>query len=364
MNSAAQPPADKPLPRPVSPRGSSLAGKAYWAMVQRLVLTAAGIDVGYIALFFWLGSIPLALVNLGSIALYLCSYALIQRRKNAWGLTLIWLEVAAHTALGSLLLGWDSGFHYYLLLFVPAIVVANAGRYAAPFVVALLVYYLGLQAICARVGPLDPLAGNGLQIVNWIHICIAFALSAALAGHYRRTILIAEGRLLKQATLDGLTGLFNRSHFQTQARHALAACERAREPVALVLCDVDHFKQVNDTHGHAVGDQVLQAVAQIMSRNLRSGDLLARWGGEEFLAMMPRTSPAAALEAAERIRQAVEAFTLELSEGQPGVRVTLSFGVSSVRGPDDLQAATARADQALYASKNGGRNRVTLADNL
>ena len=362
MNSAAQPSADLAWSSPATPRGSSLAGKAYWAMVRRLVLTAACIDVGYIALFVWLGSWPLTLVNVGSIALYLAAYALIRHRKNAWGLTLIWLEVAAHTALGSLLIGWESGFHYYLLLFVPAIVVANAGRYAVPFVVALLAYYLGLWALCNHLGTLAPLAGKGQQIVNWIHICIAFALSAALAGHYRRTIVIAENKLLKMATLDGLTGLYNRSHFQSQARHALAVCERTQEPVALLLCDIDHFKHVNDTHGHAVGDQVLQATAKIMTQNMRAGDLLARWGGEEFLALLPRTSPTAALEAAERIREAVEAFTLSVSDTNTQVRVTISFGVSSVRCLDDLQAATARADQALYASKDNGRNRVTLAE--
>eukprot|EP01030_Chromulinospumella_sphaerica_P009380 gene9380-9191_t len=250
-------------PRPVAPRGSSLAGKAFWAMVQRVALTAACIDLGYIGLFLWLGSVPLALVNLGSIALYLGAYALIQRRRNGPGLVLIWAEVIGHSALGSLLIGWDSGFHYYLLLFIPAIVIANAGRYAVPIVVALLAYYVGLRALCDHLGPLDPLPGQGMQIVNWIHICIAFALSASVAAFYRRTILIAEGRLLKQ-------------------------------------------------------------------------------------------------EVAERIRQAVEATTLELGEGNAPLQVTLSFGVTHVQGTQDLKAATARADRGLYASKRAGRNCVSV----
>ena len=183
---------------------------------------------------------------------------------------------------------------------------------------------------------------------------------AALAAFYRRTILFAERRLLRLATLDGLTGLFNRSHFQEQASTALDKCARQGSPVALWLCDVDHFKQVNDTHGHAVGDQVLQAVAQIMSRNLREGDLLARWGGEEFLALMPHSTAGAAQEVAERIRQAVEATTLELGEGNAPLQVTLSFGVTHVQGTQDLKAATARADRALYASKRAGRNCVSV----
>ncbi|BEU94664.1 GGDEF domain-containing protein [Acidovorax sp. DW039] len=352
------------LPSPSTPpRGSSLAGKAYWAMVQRVALTAACIDLGYIGLFLWLGSRPLALVNLASIALYLGAYALIQRRRNVAALLLIWTEVISHSALGSLLIGWDSGFHYYLLLFIPAIVIANAGRYAAPIVLALLSYYMGLRVLCDYTGPLDPLPGNGMQLVNWIHICIAFALSAALAAYYRRTILIAERRLLKLATLDGLTGLFNRSHFQEQASATLEKCARQGAPVALWLCDVDHFKRVNDTHGHAVGDKVLQAVARTMAGHLREDDLLARWGGEEFLALLPYTDTATARQVAERIRQAVQDSSLDLgdlSEGEQPLRVTLSFGVTLVQDAQDLKAATARADQALYASKRAGRNCVSV----
>ncbi|WP_422844886.1 GGDEF domain-containing protein [Acidovorax sp. M2(2025)] len=357
------PPSVLPSPPPPPQRGSSLAGKAYWAMVQRVALTAACIDLGYIALFLWLGSWPLALVNLASIALYLGAYALIQRRRNALALVLIWTEVIGHSALGSLLIGWDSGFHYYLLLFIPAIVIANAGRYAAPIVLALLAYYIGLRLLCDSTGPLDPLPGRGMQLVNWIHICIAFALSAALAAFYRRTILIAERRLLKLATLDGLTGLYNRSHFQEQASAALARCAELGAPAALWLCDVDHFKQVNDTHGHAVGDKVLQAVARTLGAHLREGDLLARWGGEEFLALLPQTDADTAQQVAERVRRAVQDSSVPL-EGSgrepPALRVTLSFGVTPVRDAQDLKAATARADRALYASKRAGRNCVSV----
>lgn len=188
---------------PMEPqRGSSLVGKAYWVTLQRVTLIAAAIDVGYILLFMGLGSRPLAIVNFLSIAMYLGAYRLIQKRYNAAALVLIWVEVLGHAALGSLLIGWDSGFHYYLLLFIPAIVVANTRGYAAPMVLALLAYYLGLQALCSHWGPLDPLPVRSVQIVNWMHICLVFAMSAALAAVYRRTILIAGSRLRKQATQD------------------------------------------------------------------------------------------------------------------------------------------------------------------
>jgi len=356
-------PAGRPCPRAMTPsnaprpplepqRGSSLAGKAYWAMVQRVALTAAAIDAGYILLFLWLGSMPLAAVNVLSIAMYLGAYRLIQKRYNTAALALIWLEVIGHSALGSLLIGWESGFHYYLLMFIPAIVIANTRGYAAPMVLALLAHYLGLHMLSDAVGPLDPLPAQSVKIVNWVHICVVFAMSAALSAFYRRTILIAEARLRKQATRDPLTGLANRSHFDAQATEALERSQRSGVPVTLLLCDVDHFKRVNDQYGHAVGDQVLVAMGQVLADNLREGDVLARWGGEEFLALMP-ASPLDAARAA--VAQA------PLSVGPAPITLTLSFGVAQVHGPDDLQAAIARADQALYAAKHAGRNRVQLA---
>ncbi len=148
-------PIQRIAPPPLEPqRGSSLAGKAYWAMVHRVALTAATIDAGYILLFLWLGSMPLAAINVLSIAMYLGAYRLIQKRFNTAALALIWLEVIGHSALGSLLIGWESGFHYYLLMFIPAIVIANTRGYAKPMVLALLAYYLGLHMLSDAVGPL------------------------------------------------------------------------------------------------------------------------------------------------------------------------------------------------------------------
>mgnify|MGYP002349657545 FL=1 len=328
-------------------------------MVQQVAVMAAAIDVGYVLLFWWLGSVPLALVNVVSIAMYVGAYQLVKMRHNTAAITLIWLEVMLHAALGSLLIGWDSGFHYYLLLFIPTIVVANTRGYAVPLVMLLLAYYLGLRAVCEGLGPLTPLSPISLKWVNVLHVALVFGMLSALAAFYRRTVLIAEDRLRKQATLDPLTGLNNRRHFETLATHVLARSQRDGTPVALLLCDVDHFKRVNDEHGHAVGDEVLIAMSRLLGHNLRDGDVLARWGGEEFLALMPACPLDNACAVAERIRAAVHATPVDV--GTASLTITLSFGVAQVHGAADLQAAIARADKALYEAKNGGRNRVSVA---
>ena len=223
----------------------------------------------------------------------------------------------------------------------------------------LLAYYLGLRAVCEGLGPLTPLSPISLKWVNALHVALVFGMLSALAAFYRRTVLIAEDRLRKQATLDPLTGLNNRRHFETLATHVLARSQRDGTPVALLLCDVDHFKRVNDEHGHAVGDEVLIAMSRLLGHNLRDGDVLARWGGEEFLALMPACPLDNACAVAERIRAAVHATPVDV--GTASLTITLSFGVAQVHGAADLQAAIARADKALYEAKNGGRNRVSVA---
>ena len=139
-------------------------------------------------------------------------------------------------------------------------------------------------------------------------------------------------------------------------------CERTQEPVVLLPCDIDHFKHVNDTHGHAVGDQVLQATAKIMTQNMRAATCW-RAGGEEFLALLPRTSPTAALERPSASARPMEAFTLSVSDTNTQVRVTISFGVSSVRRLDDLSSRhRPRRSGAGTPAKTTGANRVTLAE--
>ena len=190
---------------------------------------------------------------------------------------------------------------------------------------------------------------------------------AEVEGHSARVVICTDQseamryqeELQRVAHYDPLTGLANRSHFEALSTNALARSQRDGAPVTLLLCDVDLFKRINDQYGHAVGDEVLVAMAKVLAANLREGDVLARWGGEEFLALMPASPLDAACATAERIRTAIEQTPLDV--GQAPIALTMSFGVAQVHSAEDLQAAIARADKALYQSKNAGRNRVSVA---
>lgn len=174
-----------------------------------------------------------------------------------------------------------------------------------------------------------------------------------------REELVTELRSASQTDL--LTGLYNRRGFEAVAE-ALLGKDRAR-PVAVVLFDLDHFKKINDQHGHDVGDDVLRQVAAIAKRNFRGVDLLVRHGGEEFLALLPDTSKDEAASVAERVRRAVQDARIPLPDGGV-VDVTASFGCAartySAHG-DHFEDLIKKADMALYAAKASGRNYVATS---
>jgi diguanylate cyclase (GGDEF)-like protein len=166
----------------------------------------------------------------------------------------------------------------------------------------------------------------------------------------------AQRRLEDMATRDPLTRLSNRRHFWAQAEQR-AAQGPGGEPMVLLLVDVDHFKSINDMHGHAVGDEVLVGVAECLRACCRDHDVVARWGGEEFLLLLTRTDLAGGLVVAERIRGSIASQRLAAS--QPELSVTVSLGATQAQEGEALNAGIARADTALYRSKKAGRDRVT-----
>ena len=166
--------------------------------------------------------------------------------------------------------------------------------------------------------------------------------------------------LERQAMIDPLTGVNNRRTLNALAAQALTLAQRHGRPLALLLIDADHFKQINDGYGHSVGDQALQLLTATLRRTLRNEDLFGRLGGEEFVAVLPESDIAAALVSAERARQAVEASALQLPDG--GVLpLRVSIGVAGLQPGDDFASLLRRADAAMYVAKEAGRNCVRAA---
>jgi diguanylate cyclase (GGDEF)-like protein/PAS domain S-box-containing protein len=168
--------------------------------------------------------------------------------------------------------------------------------------------------------------------------------------------------IYRLARTDSLTGLWNRGYFMDMAQRELARVRRERQPASIIMVDADHFKRVNDTHGHQVGDEALRCLARVLSDSVREADLPARLGGEEFVVLLPGAERAAATAVAERIRSTIRETCLRCPSGDCFC-LTVSLGVAiSPCAQDSLEHLIRRADAALYAAKNAGRNRVELCE--
>jgi diguanylate cyclase (GGDEF)-like protein len=181
-------------------------------------------------------------------------------------------------------------------------------------------------------------------------------LTAAVVTRLQRTAEVS-----REARQDPLTGLPNRAAFREACERARALAQRKREPLSLGILDLDRFKSVNDRHGHATGDEVLRRAATIISRSLRTSDLLARWGGEEFVALLPNAGQRGAVQCLER---ALQALRQERFRGADGTEFSVTFSAGVVQYPEGatMEEAVSTADRLLYLAKVAGRNRVLGAD--
>lgn len=157
----------------------------------------------------------------------------------------------------------------------------------------------------------------------------------------------------RQARIDYLTGIYNRMMFNELLEAEMQRARRYASDLSLIMFDLDHFKKINDTYGHAIGDHVLKEVARLVSENLRAHDIFARWGGEEFMVLAPKCDQNQVAVLAEKLRSLCAAHDFG-----NGLGITVSFGVTRFQADDTLESFTARADDSLYRAKEGGRNRV------
>lgn len=211
--------------------------------------------------------------------------------------------------------------------------------------------------IVLPLAPLDRFEVIGTLVFVLLAVAISTLLGRVLESSNRRAFAL-ERELHRDARTDALTGLANRRAMEEHGPLELKRAQRTATPVSVILCDIDHFKHINDRHGHETGDKVLRTTAEVLRAALRETDALGRWGGEEFIAVLSDTDTRAASEVAERMRQAVGSTAFA---GVP-TGATISAGVSTVH---EVQSATTaweslikEADLRLYQAKKEGRNRV------
>ncbi|MEP0339411.1 MAG: diguanylate cyclase [Alphaproteobacteria bacterium] len=178
-----------------------------------------------------------------------------------------------------------------------------------------------------------------------------------------RDLKAANAELTRLATTDFLTGVWNRRRFMELGEAEVARVRRSGRSFGMAMMDVDHFKSVNDTHGHDAGDNVLRALAEACVDRLRNVDIVGRMGGEEFALILPETDPQGAMLTVERLREYLSELAIPIDSGT--LTVTVSIGVTTVRDPSDtIEGALKRADEALYKAKGSGRNKTVAYENM
>ena len=185
---------------------------------------------------------------------------------------------------------------------------------------------------------------------------ITFGAVISLVINLHNALREKERELRELASTDSLTGLLNRRTLMELLRIEVSRARRKGTPLSIAVVDLDDFKHINDTYGHVVGDKALIELTKVMRRNLRATDLIGRFGGEEFIIVMPETDLKTALKVMERIRRAVEETFFE-----PVGSISVSVGVAELKGDEEIESFIRRADEALYRAKREGKNRVVFA---
>lgn len=264
----------------------------------------------------------------------------------------------AHVALR---FGSGINFHFKLLAIAPLIAVSGRLNLRTKWILIVLftawMIWLDHRVTMTPNSPLiNPMTAAFMRALNF---GIPTLTMAALVLRYFQLVTQQQAMLNEHATTDPLTGLMNRRRLREVWALAEAEGRRGSYPLTLVLCDVDRFKSINDTYGHEVGDEILRKLGQILRREVRLTDSVCRWGGEEFLLLLPHSDSVQTMATANRIRENIAGTALKI--GSHDLTITITMGVATFKDNEKFEAAVHRADVALYAGKAAGRNRVIAA---
>ena len=319
------------------------------ARFERAEAHGAGVGVVCLLSSWWYGSAQLVLFAIGGVTLVAARLLFGRTQRPELAAALVFLALELNLAVTVALSG---GAHSALLPLLAVPVFSQAVCLRRPVFLVGLGVAAGLAVIAVVAAPLLPAVRTAPPVLD----LLGFLALLATLGVAGTALVTSEMSARDEAVVDPMTGLFNRltlsGRFAEAHRRALAT----GGSVGLVMLDVDHFKAINDTHGHARGDRVLEQLADRLRGCLRTTDIGYRVGGEEFVVLLPDRDAAAASRVAERIRHSIEAAPLA------GLAVTVSAGVVSASGDQDsLAQLLRRADAALYTAKNAGRNQVAAA---
>ncbi|MGJ8620164.1 MAG: GGDEF domain-containing protein [Methylophilaceae bacterium] len=315
----------------------------------------------FIPFFYFLGIPQLSIFNVLSLVIYLYSIRLFYHSVATSNFTLLGvivsIEVIAHAYIACFYLGVESGFHYYIFglaafpfVGVKSTVIANIFR-----ILVLISLFILLEISLSHQSPEVVFSNGFLKALRFANITFFLLITGSVTLAYTRATSDYQQMLTELASIDKLTGLDNRRSLILKAEKEIEDSQTTGEPLSMLVIDIDHFKQVNDTYGHLCGDYILLNVAKVMQLVLRKQDVVGRWGGEEFLVLLPNAEAETLTDLAERLRVAIEKTVFSYDGKQISISVTI--GAATLINEDSFDSLTSRADRALYLGKENGRNR-------
>lgn len=326
--------------------------------VARLALL---IHLFLIPTFFILDVTVLALANILSCAAWFLGSLAIKQGHYTLGLRLFCAEVIVHSVLVCAFVGTDSGFQFYLWC-ISTLWLLDYRMRTLPAIWASVGLIVVFAAVYALFAPINA-HFNYPQILPAAHavnVVLAGGVMVYAISLFRRLSIQQNIVLLELASKDPLTALYNRRSAKDLILKAQQLCERQNQPFCIVLGDVDHFKKINDDCGHESGDKILVKLAELLSEQTRLSDIVARWGGEEFIIALPNIDKETALLRTEALRYAIK--RLNLDQTCKGLSLSMSFGLVEWPAGLSLDEAINLADHALYDSKKNGRDQTTVAN--
>ncbi|TMP43776.1 DNA polymerase III subunit delta' [Pseudoalteromonas citrea] len=330
-------------------------------LLKRVAWYCLGLHVLLLIVFSLLNIVSLALLNIGSVITWWAGIYLLKHKQRSFALRLFSVEVAVHAVSVCAVLGMALGFQYYLWT-VSCLLLLDSDMKLKPAVVVstlMITLFAALHIWFADV-TYNYAFEHLLPYVHFTNVLVCGVPMIFTVALIREVTMKQRLSLELLAAKDPLTHMYNRRYALELITHAKYHCDENNETLCIIMADIDHFKRINDNYGHAQGDEVLKRVALLIDKHTRPVDICARWGGEEFLLVMPNCTQKTALHRIEKLRSAI---TFEIFEhfDRP---VTLSFGVTLWPTSSSFDAALHHADNALYTSKQNGRNQVTAASSL
>lgn len=328
----------------------------FWQHIIPIVWLSLCIHIVFFILFLALQIPSLIVSNLFSVMV--CAFCLKAIRIGRYNLAgiLMSIDIILHALLTTWTLGWNSNFYFYLYCLIPIIAFsfqkALVPRYLLNF--AIIIVSVGGFALRGKMGPGTDIESQLIEVLGIINVLVALGVllhCTTLSVGFTHSM---QSQLFHTAHHDSLTNLYTRRRVMQEVKQLPESGSSA-----IILLDIDHFKRINDRLGHKFGDVILKRIAIAINSNVRVTDVASRWGGEEFLVLMPHTSVHDAQYVADRILVHIRDWVGQV--GSDPLTVTATLSVSEIRPGESFENAFNRTDNALYAGKQQGRNQVVLA---